>query len=171
MSVKLVIKQLDFCSVLMWWTGHSVGFLNVFCVLFYCDFPDFCPCLNGRVCRTLISGQCRPSCMLFILLRSCELYHTLPQKDCKWVSVSHTSYIVLIFQACVICFLQMMLNPLGISLDPSRSRLQMTTDITRQIYIRDGVRGFYRGYVASLCTYVPNSALWWAFYDLYQGNY
>ena len=80
---------------------------------------------------------------------------------------------VFIFQACVIYlfFFQMMLNPLSISLDPSRSRLQMTTDITRQIYIRDGVRGFYRGYVASLCTYVPNSALWWAFYDLYQGNY
>lgn len=65
---------------------------------------------------------------------------------------------------------KMVLNPLGISLDSSRSRLQMTTDITRQIYIRDGVRGFYRGYVASLCTYVPNSALWWAFYDLYQDH-
>jgi solute carrier family 25 protein 44 len=69
------------------------------------------------------------------------------------------------------CAFQMMLNPLGISLDPARSRLQMTTDITRQIYLRDGVRGFYRGYIASLCTYVPNSALWWAFYDLYQGKY
>ncbi|KAJ9601821.1 hypothetical protein L9F63_000003, partial [Diploptera punctata] len=47
-------------------------------------------------------------------------------------------------------------------------RMQITADITKQIYIRDGIRGFYRGYVASLCTYVPNSALWWAFYDLYQ---
>lgn len=69
------------------------------------------------------------------------------------------------------CAFQMMLNPLGISLDPARSRLQVTADITRQIYLRDGVQGFYRGYVASLCTYVPNSALWWAFYDLYQGKY
>jgi len=69
------------------------------------------------------------------------------------------------------CTFQMVLNPLGISLDPTRSRLQMTADITRQIYVCDGVRGFYRGYVASLCTYVPNSALWWAFYDLYQGIY
>ncbi|PSN50112.1 Solute carrier family 25 member 44 [Blattella germanica] len=66
--------------------------------------------------------------------------------------------------------MMMMLNPLGISLEPGRSRLQLTTDIMKQIYLRDGVRGFYRGYVASLCTYVPNSALWWAFYDLYQDH-
>ncbi|KAK7891784.1 hypothetical protein WMY93_023747 [Mugilogobius chulae] len=31
----------------------------------------------------------------------------------------------------------------------------------------DGFRGFYRGYVASLLTYIPNSALWWPFYHCY----
>jgi solute carrier family 25 protein 44 len=38
----------------------------------------------------------------------------------------------------------------------------------RTIYQRDGCRGFYRGYVASLCNYVPSSAAWWTFYQLYQ---
>lgn len=43
-------------------------------------------------------------------------------------------------------------------------------DVIRQIMRVDGVMGFYRGYAASLAAYVPNSALWWAFYHLYQGN-
>jgi hypothetical protein len=148
-----------------------VGFSNVFCVLFYGDFPNFCPCLNGRDCKMLISGQCwlHAHCSSRYGAVNCTIH-------CHSSSVNGFQFytpdtFVFIFQAFVICFFQLMLNPLGISLDPSRSRLQMTTDITRQIYIRDGVRGFYRGYVASLCTYVPNSALWWAFYDLYQGNY
>ena len=38
----------------------------------------------------------------------------------------------------------------------------------RTIYLRDGCRGFYRGYVASLCNYVPSSAAWWSCYQLYQ---
>lgn len=49
-----------------------------------------------------------------------------------------------------------------------RTRFQITADIVKQIYARDGFRGFYRGYGASLCTYVPNSALWWSFYHFYQ---
>nr|CAG4650277.1 EOG090X08ST [Sida crystallina] len=37
------------------------------------------------------------------------------------------------------------------------------------IYSKDGrLRGFYRGYAASLITYVPSSALWWTFYHFYQ---
>ncbi|KAM4553406.1 solute carrier family 25 member 44a isoform 1-T2 [Fundulus diaphanus] len=40
-------------------------------------------------------------------------------------------------------------------------------DITVQIFAVDGFRGFYRGYVASLLTYIPNSALWWPFYHFY----
>ncbi|XP_039281789.1 solute carrier family 25 member 44-like isoform X2 [Nilaparvata lugens] len=59
-------------------------------------------------------------------------------------------------------------NPLGISLDPSRSKFRTTLDIAHIIYKTDGFRGFYRGYFASLCTYVPNSALWWSFYHFYQ---
>lgn len=43
-------------------------------------------------------------------------------------------------------------------------------DITVQIFSADGFRGFYRGYVASLLTYIPNSALWWPFYHFYAGR-
>ncbi|XP_011848136.1 PREDICTED: solute carrier family 25 member 44 isoform X4 [Mandrillus leucophaeus] len=42
-----------------------------------------------------------------------------------------------------------------------------TKDIIRQILQADGLRGFYRGYVASLLTYIPNSAVWWPFYHFY----
>ncbi|XP_012717962.2 solute carrier family 25 member 44a [Fundulus heteroclitus] len=41
-------------------------------------------------------------------------------------------------------------------------------EITVQIFAVDGFRGFYRGYVASLLTYIPNSALWWPFYHFYS---
>ncbi|XP_028812625.1 solute carrier family 25 member 44b [Denticeps clupeoides] len=42
-----------------------------------------------------------------------------------------------------------------------------TRDIIRQIFAADGLCGFYRGYVASLLTYIPNSAVWWPFYHFY----
>ncbi|XP_020847192.1 solute carrier family 25 member 44 isoform X1 [Phascolarctos cinereus] len=42
-----------------------------------------------------------------------------------------------------------------------------TKYIIQQILQADGIRGFYRGYVASLLTYIPNSALWWPFYHFY----
>ncbi|XP_063044962.1 solute carrier family 25 member 44 isoform X2 [Engraulis encrasicolus] len=42
-----------------------------------------------------------------------------------------------------------------------------TRDIIAQIFATDGLRGFYRGYLASLLTYIPNSAVWWPFYHFY----
>ncbi|KAK7170157.1 hypothetical protein R3I94_000408 [Phoxinus phoxinus] len=42
-----------------------------------------------------------------------------------------------------------------------------TRCIIGQIFAADGIRGFYRGYVASLLTYIPNSAVWWPFYHFY----
>lgn len=60
------------------------------------------------------------------------------------------------------------INPLGIKYNPKMSRLKLSLDISREIIKRDGFRGFYRGYTASLLAYVPNSAMWWAFYHLYQ---
>ncbi|CAB1455260.1 unnamed protein product [Pleuronectes platessa] len=42
-----------------------------------------------------------------------------------------------------------------------------TRSIMSQIYAADGCRGFYRGYAASLITYIPNSAVWWPFYHFY----
>lgn len=61
-------------------------------------------------------------------------------------------------------------NPLGIHYHKNRSRFKISTDIAREIFKQDGFGGYYRGYTASLMAYVPNSALWWTFYHLYQGN-
>lgn len=66
--------------------------------------------------------------------------------------------------------LQAGMNPLGVTFEQGKSRAQITAEIVRLIYQRDGLTGFYRGYVASLCAYVPNSALWWGFYTFFQGN-
>lgn len=60
------------------------------------------------------------------------------------------------------------MNPLGLNLEPGRSRAHISIEVVRSIYQRDGYKGFYRGYVASLCAYVPNSALWWGLYTVYQ---
>ncbi|XP_065580978.1 solute carrier family 25 member 44-like [Artemia franciscana] len=49
-----------------------------------------------------------------------------------------------------------------------KSKFGITSSLIKEIYKTDGLRGFYRGYIASLCTYVPNSALWWSFYQFYQ---
>ena len=48
----------------------------------------------------------------------------------------------------------------------TKSRFQVAVVVALNIYQRDGLRGFYRGYTASLFT---SSALWWAFYHLYHG--
>lgn len=62
------------------------------------------------------------------------------------------------------------LNPLGIVYHKDRSRMRISIDIASEILRRDGIKGYYRGYLASLMAYVPNSALWWTFYHLYQGK-
>lgn len=49
-----------------------------------------------------------------------------------------------------------------------KGRFAVTAEIVKQIFHCDGIAGFYRGYTASLCAYVPNSALWWGFYHFYQ---
>ncbi|XP_043265779.1 solute carrier family 25 member 44 [Colletes gigas] len=63
---------------------------------------------------------------------------------------------------------KMEINPLGLTLEPGKTHAQISANIIKLIYQRDGYRGFYRGYVASLCAYVPNSALWWGLYISYQ---
>ncbi|XP_051919260.1 solute carrier family 25 member 44-like [Hippocampus zosterae] len=42
-----------------------------------------------------------------------------------------------------------------------------TRSIVAQIFAADGLPGFYRGALASLLTYIPNSAVWWPFYHFY----
>lgn len=61
-------------------------------------------------------------------------------------------------------------NPFNITQE-GRTKAQIVSDIARAMYVTDGLRGFYRGYVVSLCTYVPSSASWWAFYQLFQDFY
>lgn len=61
-------------------------------------------------------------------------------------------------------------NPLGIRHSGRESKFRLTVNIGREIYKRDGFLGFYRGYLASLMAYVPNSAMWWSFYHIYQGE-
>ncbi|XP_012061656.1 PREDICTED: solute carrier family 25 member 44 [Atta cephalotes] len=63
---------------------------------------------------------------------------------------------------------KMGMNPLGLTLESGKTRAQISAEIIRLIYQRDGYCGFYRGYMASLCAYVPNSALWWGLYTVYQ---
>jgi hypothetical protein len=58
-------------------------------------------------------------------------------------------------------------NPLNVEVE-GRSRAQVAVAVAKAIAARDGLRGFYRGYVVSLCTYVPSSASWWTFYHLFQ---
>lgn len=60
------------------------------------------------------------------------------------------------------------INPLQIATNQSRMRIAI--DIAAAILKKDGIKGYYRGYTASLMAYVPNSALWWTFYHLYQGK-
>ncbi|XP_013773656.1 solute carrier family 25 member 44-like [Limulus polyphemus] len=49
-----------------------------------------------------------------------------------------------------------------------KHRRSVVASIINELYRKDGLKGFYRGYFASLCTYVPGSALWWMFYPLYS---
>ncbi|EEB15276.1 mitochondrial glutamate carrier, putative [Pediculus humanus corporis] len=62
---------------------------------------------------------------------------------------------------------QASINELGVVIE-GKSWINITKELVTQIYIKDGIQGFYRGYLASLAAYVPNSAMWWAFYHFYQ---
>lgn len=59
-------------------------------------------------------------------------------------------------------------NPLGINHNPSRSRFRISADIAKEIFRRDGFKGYYRGYNASLMAYVPNSAMWYVHSKLWN---
>lgn len=62
---------------------------------------------------------------------------------------------------------RMVMNPLNIQVDLTKKRLVIAA-VVKELYRRDGFRGFYRGYFASLLAYVPGSALWWMFYSVYS---
>jgi solute carrier family 25 protein 44 len=41
-------------------------------------------------------------------------------------------------------------------------------EMARDIYRRDGVRGFYKGFGASLAVNAPSSAIWWGTYGFFR---
>ncbi|KAJ2941822.1 hypothetical protein O0L34_g10628 [Tuta absoluta] len=63
------------------------------------------------------------------------------------------------------------LNPLGLDLDKRLSKAALAREVASRVYTLHGALGYYRGYAASLAAYVPNSALWWALYQAYQGEW
>lgn len=40
--------------------------------------------------------------------------------------------------------------------------------VARDIAQFEGIRGFYKGYMASILTYAPSSAIWWSSYGVYR---
>ena len=48
-------------------------------------------------------------------------------------------------------------------------KLKGASTIIREIIKSDGPLGLYRGYLISLMTYAPSSAIWWASYGAYTG--
>lgn len=48
-------------------------------------------------------------------------------------------------------------------------KLKGPLEIIKSIWKENGIRGFYRGYLASLMTYAPSSSIWWASYGAYTG--
>ena len=44
-------------------------------------------------------------------------------------------------------------------------KLRGSVTILRDVVKTEGIGGLYRGYVVSMMTYAPNSALWWMFYS------
>src|SRR5690242_13467774 len=44
----------------------------------------------------------------------------------------------------------------------------MLSDASLQIYKKEGMRGYYRGFGATLMTNVPASAIWWSTYEYFK---
>jgi solute carrier family 25 protein 44 len=44
----------------------------------------------------------------------------------------------------------------------------LITDAAKKIYRGEGIRGFYRGFGATLLTGIPGSAIWWTTYEHFK---
>ena len=73
-------------------------------------------------------------------------------------------------------------NTLVVPFDVISQRLMMTSsletkgkanalNIIKDIMKKEGLRGFYRGYVPTMLKYAPESALWWALYGTFREVY
>lgn len=63
-------------------------------------------------------------------------------------------------------------SPHHLNINPENvKRFGMAKSVVKELYRVDGgLRAYYRGYLSSVVTYVPTSALWWMFYPVYSGN-
>lgn len=61
---------------------------------------------------------------------------------------------------------RMMLNNQGVDVRKTRERAKGLMAVAKEVYLREGLRGFYRGYFPSIVTYAPSSAIWWGSYGL-----
>lgn len=61
---------------------------------------------------------------------------------------------------------RMMLNNQGVDARKSRERAKGFMSVTKDVFRREGLRGFYRGYFPSIATYAPSSSIWWGSYGL-----
>lgn len=52
-----------------------------------------------------------------------------------------------------------------------KSKMSSAISIVKAVYRKNGILGFYKGYVPSLLLYGPQSASWWFFYDVYCGKF
>ena len=57
-------------------------------------------------------------------------------------------------------------NPLNVNLN--QSKLKISFDLVRNLYLKDGLRGFYRGLGTTLVVRMPSSSLGWLFFDRYS---
>ncbi|CAH8464403.1 unnamed protein product [Schistosoma turkestanicum] len=61
------------------------------------------------------------------------------------------------------------LTPVQLTQNEMNSNWGRLCGVIRYIKQTHGLKGFYKGCLISLCTFVPSSALWWSFYDKFCG--
>jgi solute carrier family 25 protein 44 len=59
-------------------------------------------------------------------------------------------------------------GPASAGAAPAAPRRVTGLQLTREILRQEGLRGMYRGFGASVATFVPSSAIWWASYGAWQ---
>ncbi|DAZ93775.1 TPA: hypothetical protein N0F65_010467 [Lagenidium giganteum] len=66
---------------------------------------------------------------------------------------------------------RMMISGQGENVRRTRTHTGGFVGVTKAIFRKEGIRGFYRGYLPSIATYAPSSALWWGSYGLFVPMY
>lgn len=66
---------------------------------------------------------------------------------------------------------RMMISDQGVDRRKTRERSRGFVSTIKHIHRLEGVRGFYRGYIPSIVTYAPSSAIWWGSYGMLVPQY